>query len=201
MNVLNLYAGLGGNRLLWGEEHQITAIENDAEIANTYNQRFPNDKMIVDDAHDYLLHNYMNFDFIWSSPPCPTHGQYRYNVGVIGKGFAAVFPDMKLYEEIIFLKHYFKGKWVVENVKPYYEPLIKPTAILARHLFWSNYVIAAAEFTTKHIRSKNKIEDYNNLGFDISKTKINNKRQALRNCVDSELGLHIFNCMNTERNK
>ena len=31
---------------------------------------------------------------------------------------------MKLYEEIIFLDNYFKGKYVVENVIPYYEPLI-----------------------------------------------------------------------------
>lgn len=194
MEILNLYSGLGGNRLKWDAEHKVTAVEFDAEIAKAYAERFPNDTVIVGDAHDYLLHNYMKFDFIWSSPPCPTHGQYRYNVGVIGKGFAAVFPDMKLYEEIIFLKHYFKGNWIVENVKPYYEPLVKPTAILARHLFWSNFPIAAAEFATKHIRSKNKIEDYDNLGFDISKTKISNKRQALRNCVDSDLGLHVFNC-------
>lgn len=178
----------------WDAEHKVTAVEMDAEIAKAYAERFPNDTVIVGDAHDYLLNNYMKFDFIWSSPPCPTHGQYRYNVGVIGKGFVAVFPDMKLYEEIIFLKHYFKGDWVVENVKPYYEPLVKPIAILARHLFWGNFEIAAAEFATKHIRSKNKIEDYDNLGFDISKTKISNKRQALRNCVDSELGLHVLNC-------
>ena len=30
---------------------------------------------------------------------------------------------MKLYEEIIFLDNYFKGKYF-ENVIPYYEPLI-----------------------------------------------------------------------------
>lgn len=194
MKILNLYAGLGGNRKLWGDEHEITAVELDAEIAKAYSEMFPKDTVIVGDAHDYLLKNYMNADFVWSSPPCPTHGQYRFNVGVIGKGFSAVYPDMQLYEEIILLKHYYKGKWIVENVKPYYEPLIKPTIFLARHLFWSNFEIAAAEFATKHIRSKNKIEDYNNLGFDISKTKISNKRQALRNCVDSDLGLHVFNC-------
>ena len=38
--------------------------------------------------------------------------------------FKPAFPDMKLYEEIIFLEHNFKGKYVVENVIPFYEPLI-----------------------------------------------------------------------------
>lgn len=195
MEILNLYSGLGGNRKLWGDEHKITAIELDADIAAAYQKLFPNDTVIVGDAHDYLLHNYKKFEMVWSSPPCPSHGQYRYNVGVLGKGFDALYPDMKLYEEIIFLKHYFSGKWIVENVKPYYEPLVKPTAILARHLFWSNFELEQAEFATKHIRSKNKIADYNDLGFDISATKIKNKRQALRNCVDSELGLHVLKCV------
>ena len=48
---------------------------------------------------------------------------------------------MKLYEEIIFLKYWYKGKWVVENVKSYYEPLIKPYTC-GRHCFWSNFVIS-----------------------------------------------------------
>jgi len=49
---------------------------------------------------------------------------------------------MKLYEEIIFMQLHCKDiKWVVENVKPYYEPLQKPTAKLGRHLFWSNFEI------------------------------------------------------------
>ena len=58
---------------------------------------------------------------------------------------------MTLYEEILFLKHHFKGKWVVENVKPYYEPLIKPQ-ILERHCFWSNFEIADKKFVKDNIR-------------------------------------------------
>ena len=27
MRILNLYAGIGGNRKLWGEEHEVTAVE------------------------------------------------------------------------------------------------------------------------------------------------------------------------------
>lgn len=191
MKILNLYAGIGGNRKLWGDSHSVTAVENDEAIASFYNKIYPQDKIYLGDAHRYLLEHYQDFDFIWSSPPCPTHGQYRYNVGFKAKGFEAVFPDMQLYEEIVFLKHYFKGIWVVENVKPFYEPLIKPTAILQRHLFWSNVEIPHAVFEKDAIRSKNKISDYEGLE-DITNSRIKNKRQALRNCTNPELGKYVF---------
>ena len=50
------------------------------------------------------------------------------------------YPDMKLYEEILFLQHFFKGKWVVENVVPYYKPLIEPI-VNGRHAYWANFDI------------------------------------------------------------
>lgn len=193
MRVLNLYAGIGGNRKLW-EGVQVTAVELDPNIADVYRSLYSQDTVIVGDAHEYLLNHYMDFDFIWSSTPCQSHGQYRYNVGVLGKGFKALYPDMKLYEEILLLKYYFKGLWVVENTKPFYTPLVEPTSVLQRHLFWSNFPIANKDFKAKDIRSKNKLSDYSDLGFDLTHSKIPNKRQVLRNCVDSELGLHILNC-------
>ena len=49
-----------------------------------------------------------------------------------------VYPDMKLYQEIIFLDNYFEGKYVVENVIPFYEPLI-PAKNRGRHLYWANF--------------------------------------------------------------
>ena len=195
MKILNLYAGIGGNRKLW-TDCEVTAVELDSKIANVYSSFFPEDTVVVGDAHAYLQEHYSEFDFIWSSPPCPTHGQYRYNVGFRAKGYKAVFPDMQLYEEIIFLKHYFSGLYCVENTKPYYEPLIAPSSVLSRHLFWSNFEIRQAEFGAKHIRTKNKISDFET---DISNSNISNKRQVLRNCVDSELGLYIFNEMKTAR--
>ena len=191
MRVLNLYAGIGGNRKHW-KGVEVTAVENDPEIAKLYQDLFPEDTVIVGDAHQYLLEHHKEFDLIWSSPPCPTHGQYRYRVGVLAKGYAPVFPDMQLYEEIIFLQHYYKGLWIVENVKPFYEPLIAPTAVLQRHLFWSNFKIPHQEYAPKKLRTKNKISDYSDLGIDIAGTKIKNKRQVLRNCVDAELGLHVI---------
>lgn len=51
MKVLNLYAGLGGNRKLWGKDHDITAVENDEKIAKVYSDLFPNDKLVIGDAH------------------------------------------------------------------------------------------------------------------------------------------------------
>ena len=139
MKILNLYACLGGNRYKWGNDHKITAVELDPELCRLYKDRFPNDEVIMTDAHDYLLRNYKNFDFIWSSPPCPTHSKVRFTQK--NKEFyKPEYPNMMLYQEIIFLKHHFNGKWVVENVDPYYEPLIKAQK-RGRHLYWSNFII------------------------------------------------------------
>jgi len=115
MKILNLYAGIGGNRKLWGDEHEITAVENNKEIAKIYQHFFPNDKMVIADAHQYLLEHFEEFDFIWSSPPCPSHSHIRKELAVEAKKQnKPIFPDMKLYEEILLLQGYFKGKWVVD---------------------------------------------------------------------------------------
>ena len=71
MKILNLYAGIGGNRKLWGNKHKVVAVEIDPKIANIYQDFFPEDKVIIEDAHKYLLEHSHNFDFIWSSPPLP----------------------------------------------------------------------------------------------------------------------------------
>src|SRR3990167_7763083 len=144
MKILNLYAGIGGNRKLWGEEHEITAVEYKPEIAKIYQDFFPKDKVIVADAHEYLLKHFSEFDFIWSSPPCQTHSQIRYNIGYKAnrryEKVKAVFPDMTLYQEILFLKGYFEGKWCIENTIAWYEPLIIPQNF-ASHWFWANFLI------------------------------------------------------------
>src|SRR5574344_1742345 len=134
--VINLYACLGGNRYKW-TDCEVTAVELDPELARMYKERFPTDTVIVADAHQYLLDHYKEFDFIWTSPPCPTHSKSRFWAYSKTK---PVFPDMKLYEEIIFLQHHSldSQKWVVENVNGYYEPLI-PAKVQGRHLFWSNF--------------------------------------------------------------
>jgi len=192
MKILNLYAGIGGNRKLWGDEHEVTAVEYDESIAQIYRDNFPNDTVLVEDAHEYLLNHYKEYDFIWSSPPCQTHSSFRHNICVRYRGTKAEYPDMKLYQEIIFLDKHFDGKWVVENVKPYYKPLIEPTAILQRHLFWSNFPIAPATFEQDKIRTA-QIPDLEKLhGYDLSNYKLKNKRQILRNCVSPQLGKHVL---------
>lgn len=195
MKILNLYAGIGGNRRYWGDDHKITAIEYDQDTANIYKTFFPNDEVIITDAHQFLLHNFKNYDFIWSSPPCPTHS--RLNTTMVGNGWDVKYPDMTLYQQIILLKKWYKGLWVVENVIPYYEPLIQAKKV-DRHLWWSNFYIS--EFIPskkpKHeTASKSDLEKF--FGIDLSGFDANgknDKRKMLRNMVHPETGLHILNC-------
>ena len=62
IKVLNLYACLGGNRYKWDEVSktagvvlEVTAVELDPEAGKLYQERFPNDKVIINDAHQYLF--------------------------------------------------------------------------------------------------------------------------------------------------
>lgn len=188
MKILNLYSGLGGNRKLWGGEHEITSVEYKQEIADIYIEHFPNDTVIIADAHQYLLEHFQEFDFIWSSPPCPSHSRIR---KVFGEKNPPVFPDMKLYEEILFLQGYFKGLWVVENVLSWYEPLIKPYTI-ANHYFWANFLITDFRGGGRaHDGGIEKLQEVK--GFNLGKYSGVDKRKLLRNCVEPELGKHIFN--------
>lgn len=134
MRILNLYAGIGGNRKKWPDGVLVDAVERDEKIAAIYQEQFPDDVVYTSDAHDFLLKDFDNYDFIWSSPPCQSHSRMIRG----GRNRKPRYPDMKLYEEILFLKHNFPGKWVVENVVPYYEPLMTYQKI-GRHVFWCNF--------------------------------------------------------------
>ena len=190
MKVLNLYAGIGGNRKLW-KDVEVTAVENNEEIARIYKDFFPEDKIVIADAHKYLLEHYKEFDFIWSRPPCPTHSDIR-RCAVHRGLYDAKYPDMKLYEEIILLKHFSKCPYVVENVKGFYTPLIKPFEV-NRHYFWSNFPISPIDFNDDRIHNDivGSVPVY---GFDLKNYNIDNKKQILRNLVCPELGLHVLEC-------
>lgn len=191
--ILNLYCGIGGNRKLWGDDYQIVAVEKDSFIAAVYQSLYPNDIVIVGCALEYLMFHYHDFDFIWASPQCQSHSRMRQFLQVQCRQQQAVLPDMSLYQIIIFLKHNFKGKWVVENVKPYYEPLIKPDFELQRHFYWSNFKVEKKDFKKSKLRSA-QIQDLQEyLEIDLSKYKLSNKRQVLRNCVLPEIGSYILN--------
>ena len=185
IKILNLYAGIGGNRKLWTGDIEVTAVEIDEEIAGIYKYNFPSDKIVVGDAHEYLLTHYKEFDFIWASPPCPTHS--RLNFSRTDKSY----PSMVLYQEILLLKTWFKGKWCIENVIPYYEPLIKPTIELGRHYFWSNFNIAPRKFTNIDVSRSNQEQLAKDLDMPMPRTCA---RLLLRNCLKPTIGLHLFNC-------
>lgn len=197
MKVLNLYACLGGNRLLW-EDCEVTAVELDSELARMYQERFPNDTVIVADAHQYLLDHYKEFDFIWSSPPCPSHSRARYwSSSNYDTTTEAIYPDMKLYEEILFLQHYYRtGKYVVENVIPYYEPLI-PAKKRGRHLYWTNFNLPSdlndrrfgISQTKNELKELCKFHDYDFTKYKGEQSMI----KIARNLVDYEAGKTIFN--------
>jgi len=194
MKILNLYAGIGGNRKLWtpnGNEHEITAVELNPEIAAVYQEFYPNDIVIVADAHEYLLEHYKEFDFIWASPPCPSHSEIRRCVVYKGQ-VSALYPDMSLYQEIILLGYFSKCPYVVENVKPYYTPLID-APLIGRHLFWSNFLILP--FNKKDNRIHNDIKvDSTVYGVSLVGKNIEKKVRLLRNMVNPELGKHILDC-------
>jgi len=196
VNVLNLYAGLGGNRKYWRDVN-VTAIEYDHKIANIYKTLYPEDIVLVCDAHEYLLKNFQRFDFIWSSPPCQSHSKMIRS----GKNRKPRYPDMSLYEEILFLKHNFKGLWVVENVKPYYQQLIESKEV-GRHLFWSNFDIKCTDIKSP----KGFINKTNTEGAEALKEWLGIKyegniyyeknhcpSQVLRNCVHPRIGEQVFN--------
>ena len=189
MKILNLYSGIGGNRKLW-ENHDVTAVEFNPEIAKIYQKFFPDDKVIVDDAHKFLIDHYNEFDFIWTSPPCQTHSDIR-RCGVHKGQYKALYIDRKLWEEIILLQKFAKCKYVVENVRPYYEPFVQPRFVLDRHFFWSNFFCQEYKFYNKrkHEAITGKSEVY---GIDLNGYEIKNKRQILRNMVNPAVGKYIL---------
>tara|TARA_R100000544_G_C2194147_1_gene43277 strand:+ start:37 stop:678 length:642 start_codon:yes stop_codon:yes gene_type:complete len=205
MKILNLYACLGGNRYKWNEVKEdihVTAVELDPEAARLYQDRFPNDTVIVADAHQYLLDHYKEFNFIWSSPPCPTHSRARF---ARRKTTKAKYPDLKLYEEIIFLEKWFDGKYVVENVIPYYEPLISAKK-RGRHLYWTNFNLPSDVGDRKSGIMEGKDEvtqwcEFHDYNFRKYKGDQRTDKMA-RNLVDYEVGKTIFETyLGIEKNK
>ncbi len=202
MRILNLYANIGGNRKLWGDEHEITAVEIDPKIAEIYRDFWPNDTVVVGDAHQYLLDHYQDFDFIWSSPPCPSHSKARFAIAK-GTDFEMypqlqkpIYPEMSLYQEILFLKHFFTGKWCVENVISWYDPLITPDE-MGGHYFWTNFYLPM--FYTESRMHAGTIEELQKRkGFDLSKYHNFDKRLALRDITEPELGKHILDWASKE---
>lgn len=199
MKIFNGCCGLGGNRKLWPEVHEVTAVESDPKIAKIYQDNFPNDTVIVGDVGQYLLDHYEEFDLIWMSRPYQSHSRMIRS----GKNRKPRFPDMAIYGDIIFFQHNFKGLWVVENVKPYYKPLIEPSKKIGRHLIWSNFEIEDFEqenipgFIMKcNTEGAEQLKEWLGIHYkgNIYYGNNHDPAQVLRNCVHPKLGLHVLNC-------
>jgi DNA (cytosine-5)-methyltransferase 1 len=152
--------------------------------------------VIVADAHQYLLDHYADgWDFIWSSPPCPTHSTTNWFLNAQG---VIRYPDMCLWQEILLMVNFCETKYCIENVKSYYQPLIIPQEI-GRHYYWANFIISPKEFIDQIGRfngenqARNRSYKLDKIGFNLDKYSIKDKDGLLRNCVLPELGLHIFN--------
>ncbi len=202
IRVLNLYAGLGGNRALipdqmHGTEIKITSVELNHTIARYYQQHYPSDELVIGDAHDFLLNRFSDYDIIWSSPPCQTHSR----MAAGGRNRKPRYRDFKLYEEIDFLTRYFKGVWLVENVIPAYKPFYEYQKV-GRHAYWSNtnlHSITPTESPTGfgNLASAEEIADWLGIDYEYNIYYDGNKcqKQVLRNCVHPKDGLAIFNLL------
>jgi DNA (cytosine-5)-methyltransferase 1 len=197
LKILNLYAGIGGNRTLWGNKHNIVAVEQDKRIAKIYKERFPEDNIILGDAHAYLVKHFEEFDVIWTSPPCITHS--RLNIPRLGRkgieknAISPRYADMALYQEILLLQtfHLPNQKYIVENTFPYYQPLIRPTQRIGRHLIWSNVRFNVDIADGRYGKDKDDVKKMQKaLGIHLEKREEFDNikwRQLFRNCFDPKV--------------
>jgi len=214
--VLNAWAGIGGNTHNWNrDKYNVTHIEINEEIAEANRNLHPNDEVIESDAVEYIRRNYRKFDYIWASPPCPSHSSIG-KAGAKNNQYLAKMPDMNLYSVIIFLNEYFEGNWTVENVKPFYKRLDKQerekararqTVIPAaqessRHLFWSSHDVPETFISRSNLNQANNTELMDWLGIQLDRSfETVEKRKVLRNCVHPKIGEAILKSRKVKQQK
>ena len=187
MKILNLYAGLGGNRRSW-TDCEVTAVEIHPKVASAYQELYPEDRVCVNDAIKVLEDAHSRYDFIWASPPCITHSRAR-------MFHDPKVPDMTVYGLVQFLNKYVTKPWCVENVVSWYKPLYNP-AQRGRHYLWTNFYLPefnVREEASNHLSWK-QLEVYHGLRLpkDVEDLKDIEKRQLLRNLVDPYIGLAVY---------
>lgn len=202
MNVLILCAGIGGESDLWDDvNNDITHVELDSKIGKVISDRKLRRTVIIGDAFQFLLDHSSEYDFIWISPPCQGNSRMIRS----GKNRKPRFPDLRLYEVKIFLDFNFNGKYVIENVIPYYKPLIEPSAKIGRHLFWANFEIDE-NFDDQQptnfimlgtVKGSGQLKEWLGINYkgNIYYNGNHDPCQVLRNCVHPLMGQHVFNCV------
>lgn len=194
LRVLNAYAGIGGNRHLWPANWKVTAVENDERVAGEYARRYPDDTVLVDDAHAVVMERAAHFDAVWTSPPCPTHSRLAINVAK--RKCVEPVPDPRLWDEIAHLSA-LGGRYVVENVHTYYVPPIPPDVVTARHYYWASDVpVMLTELATLPVSGRmvgltaDAIADSYGLP-PLPPGSVRDRRKAMRNAVVPHEGLEI----------
>lgn len=95
----------------------------------------------------------------------------------------------------MFLQHYFKGGFVVENVIPYYKPLIEAQK-RGRHLYWSSFKLPndINERKASIMEGKDEVTQWCNFHkYDFRQYKGEQRTDKMaRNLVDYEAGKTIF---------
>lgn len=195
MRYLNLYSGIGGNRSKLPDDVEVTAVEYDQKVADVYSRLWPNDEIIVTDAHSYLLDNYQRYDFIWSSPVCVTRSKFTRS----GRNRKPYYVDMSVYQQYLLLNHMSDAYWVIENVHPFFNELIPPTIELGRHRFWTNFHVepfVPPELPGMFEKTREELHDFHEIYYSESLCNGTNHdpSQPLRNAVHGETGLHLYNC-------
>ncbi len=199
LKILDLFAGIGGTAtgiIKCFHEKRIsftyTAVERDDEIADAFLENVNHRSevsLLRMDVRQVLKRGFVQqFDFVWASPPCQAHSRANW------RAVKARKIDMLLWDVIEFLRKNAKN-YVVENVIPWYEPPIKWSTRIGRHVFWSNFPIVPFR-----PRKLPKDFDYWGVGFLSSfyglkppQTKDGyKKRQSLRNVVDPEISYQII---------
>lgn len=162
MKILNLFAGLGGNRKTWSD-HEITALEINPGICKIYSELYPNDTIITQDYEEYLRNknNDLDFDLIWGSPPCQTHSHMQ--VFTRHNKKRQPIPKMDQVQGLaLWLKRNTDCKFVIENVIPSYGIVSLEDkgiyhVVLDRHIFYSNFIIKKKKFRSRSSEVHGKI--------------------------------------------
>jgi len=120
---------------------EYVAVDNDRKVLQVHSLLNPHSKTVLEDAWLISDDRLLQYDFVWASPPCESHSVLCWKRKDKPK------PDMRLWWLIRRLRK-LKVPFIVENVRPYYGTILKPTAKAGRHLLWSNLSLKSVQLNS-----------------------------------------------------